>query len=189
MATAFPAAIDALSNPLATDTLSAVSHSAQHANANDAIEAIETRIGTTAAPNLAVLAGVPGGQTLNGGTAASETLTLKSTTHATQGQINYTASKHAFSGDIAVDKTVTASGTTGAQTINKTSGSVNFAAGATSLVVTNSRVSASSIIMLTVASNDAALRSVWCVAGAGSFTIYGNAAASAETRVNFIVIN
>lgn len=92
-------------------------------------------------------------------------------------------------GDIILDKTVTAGGTTGAQTINKTVGSVNFAAGATSLGVTNNRVTASSIIIATVATADATMKSVVAVAASGSFTLTANAAATAETRVNFIVIN
>jgi len=87
------------------------------------------------------------------------------------------------------DKTITASGTTGAQTINKIAGSVNFAAAATSLVVTNSLVTANSVIIATVGTNDATMTSVQVVAGAGSFTIHTNAAATAETRVDFLVIN
>lgn len=90
MATTFPAALDVLDNPSASDRLDSVvvPHDLQHANANDAIEAIEAQIGTTAAPVLARLPGVSGGQTLNGGTASGETLTLASTAHATKGKIN-----------------------------------------------------------------------------------------------------
>lgn len=90
---------------------------------------------------------------------------------------------------LIVPKTITAAGTTGAQTINKTAGSVNFAAAATSLVVTNSFVDANSVIICTVATNDATMTSVQAVAGSGSFTLYANAAATAETRVNFLVVN
>jgi hypothetical protein len=92
-------------------------------------------------------------------------------------------------GDIILDKTVTAAGTTGAQTINKTVGSVNFAAAASSLAVTNSRVTTASVIVATVATDDATMKSVVAVSAAGSFTLTANAAATAETRVNFIVIN
>ena len=92
-------------------------------------------------------------------------------------------------GDLIFDKTITAGGTTGAQTINKTCGSVNFAAAATSLVVTNNRVTTSSVIVATVATNDSTMKTVTAVAGSGSFTLYANAAATAETRVNWIVIN
>jgi len=92
-------------------------------------------------------------------------------------------------GNVVLPKTVTAGGTTGAQTINKVTGSVNFTAAATSLVVTNSYVTTSSIIIATVATNDTTMKSVAVVTAAGSFTIYANAAATAETRVNFLVTN
>ena len=42
MATNFPASVDSLTNPVSNDSLNSPSHSAQHTNANDAIEAIET---------------------------------------------------------------------------------------------------------------------------------------------------
>ena len=91
--------------------------------------------------------------------------------------------------DITLDKTITAAGTTGAQTINKASGSVNLAAAATTLVVTNSLVTTSSVILCTVGTNDTTCKSVAVVAGSGSFTIYANAAPTAETRVYFRVTN
>ena len=90
---------------------------------------------------------------------------------------------------LIVPKTVTAAGTTGAQTINKTAGTVNFAAAATSLVVTNSFVDANSVIIATVGTNDSTMKSVAAVAGAGSFTLHADAAPTAETRVNWFVAN
>lgn len=45
MPTNFPSSLDALSNPLATDKLNNPSHATQHANVNDAIEAIEAKVG------------------------------------------------------------------------------------------------------------------------------------------------
>jgi hypothetical protein len=45
MATAFPTTKDDFVNPQSTDSTSLVSHAAQHANANDAIEALETKVG------------------------------------------------------------------------------------------------------------------------------------------------
>jgi len=45
MATTFPTTLDQLLNPAATDSIEFVSHSAQHANANDAIEALEAKLG------------------------------------------------------------------------------------------------------------------------------------------------
>lgn len=49
MTTNYPGAIDSLSNPTSSDPLSSPSHSQQHINANDAIEAIETALGTAPA--------------------------------------------------------------------------------------------------------------------------------------------
>jgi hypothetical protein len=103
--------------------------------------------------------------------------------------LTYDGSIFTAKANIVVNKTITTAGTTGAQTINQTSGSVNFAIAATSLVVTNNLVTTSSVILATVASNDATIKSVQAVAAAGSFTLYANAAATAETRVNFLVLN
>lgn len=86
-------------------------------------------------------------------------------------------------------QTITAAGTTGAQTINKVTGRVNFAAAASSLVVTNSLVTASSVVIATVMTNDTTLKSVQAVAASGSFTLFANAAATAETKVAFLVLN
>ena len=46
MATSYPNAIDQLINPSGSDALSAPSHSEQHSNANDAIEELQTKVGT-----------------------------------------------------------------------------------------------------------------------------------------------
>lgn len=45
MVTNFPTGLDTLTNPTATDEVAVVSHSSQHANANDAIEALEEKVG------------------------------------------------------------------------------------------------------------------------------------------------
>ncbi len=90
---------------------------------------------------------------------------------------------------IAVAKTITLAGTTGAQTINKIAGRVNFAAGASSLTVTNTFASTNSVIICTVATNDATMKSVAVTQSSGQFIITANAAATAETAVNFLVIN
>jgi len=98
--------------------------------------------------------------------------------------------------DIQISKTITAAGTTGARTINGASGSVNFAAAATSLVVTNSLAIAptsgatGSIINCTVNSNDSTMKSVQAVCKTnGSFTLYPDVAPTAETRVSFFITN
>ena len=45
MAINFPTSLDSLTNPQGTDSVQAVSHAAQHADANDAIEALEAKVG------------------------------------------------------------------------------------------------------------------------------------------------
>lgn len=152
MSTNFPGALDSLTNPLGSDSTAVVSHAAQHTNANDAIEALQVRVGITGSTDPAsltyrvsadgegaaiaaltakttpvdadlvglsdsaaggvlkklswssiktalqsvfvTLSGILGGQTLTGGTAASETLTLRSTAHATKGKILFGTSAY-----------------------------------------------------------------------------------------------
>jgi hypothetical protein len=45
MATNFPNSLDSLTNPATTDQLNSPSHAAQHANANDAIEQLQAKVG------------------------------------------------------------------------------------------------------------------------------------------------
>lgn len=45
MPTNFPVSLDTLTNPTSTDSLVTVSHASQHADANDAIEALEAKVG------------------------------------------------------------------------------------------------------------------------------------------------
>lgn len=86
-------------------------------------------------------------------------------------------------------RTLTTAGTTGAVTINRPYGSVNFAAAATTLVVTNSVATATSLIFVTPQTADATATSFSVTRAAGSFTITANAAATAETTVAFYVSN
>lgn len=94
-----------------------------------------------------------------------------------------------FGNNLVPSKTITAGGTTGAQTINKPAGTVNFAAGASTLVVTNSLVTANSFVYCTIRTGDATALIKNVVPVSGSFTITLNAAATAETSVAFLVVN
>ncbi len=87
------------------------------------------------------------------------------------------------------DSTVVAPGTTGNQTINMPSGVVNMAAGGSALTVTNSRVSADSIVLAVIRTNDATAQIKNVAVSAGSFTINLVAAATAETKIGFVVFN
>lgn len=101
-----------------------------------------------------------------------------------------------FSGvnDFNLLRTVTATGTTGNQTISKPAGSVNFAAAATSISVTNTLVTEDSIIMVSQNNRGASVDATCTTFGAaavtaGSFKIIANAGCTAETRVSFWVLN
>lgn len=90
---------------------------------------------------------------------------------------------------ITLDRTITPSGTTGAQTINKMSGAVNFAAAATSLVVTNNQVNVNSFVFAMIQTNDTTMKSVIAVPASGMFTLFPNAAPTSEVKVVWWVLN
>ena len=48
MATNYPGSLDTFSNPSSSSTLDSPSHAAQHANINDAMEAVQTKLGVGA---------------------------------------------------------------------------------------------------------------------------------------------
>ena len=93
----------------------------------------------------------------------------------------------AITSNFSINNTI--AGSAGAQTINKSAGAVIFSSSDSSIVVTNSLVSSTSLILATVATNDATLKSVIAVAGSGSFTLTPNANATSNTQVNWLVIN
>lgn len=53
----YPTSLDSLANPTSTDSLNSPSHSTQHANANDAIEALEAKLGVGNSPAGSATAG------------------------------------------------------------------------------------------------------------------------------------
>lgn len=85
------------------------------------------------------------------------------------------------------DKTITPPGTTGNRTINKLAGSVNLASGEDTLVVTNSFVTTSSVIILSLGSADVTLTSAIAVPSNGFFSITSIAPATSECKIYFLV--
>ena len=84
--------------------------------------------------------------------------------------------------------TITAGGTTGNQTIDKLTGTVNIAAAGTSVTVTNALVTTSSIVFAVIHErHDGGYQERRPVIG--SFVITLNAAATAEVSIGFIVFN
>ena len=82
----------------------------------------------------------------------------------------------------------TNTGAVGAVTINKASGRVNIAASGTSVVVTNSLVTAASHVMAWMSSADGTAGVTSVVPGAGSFTITC-AAVTGQTSFDFFVVS
>lgn len=83
-----------------------------------------------------------------------------------------------------------ASGTPGAATINLPSGKVAIAASASSVVVTNSLVTSSSTVLCVLETVDGTLTTLRSVVPTtGSFTINGNASATGNVKIGFLVLN
>ena len=95
----------------------------------------------------------------------------------------------AKSGKATFDATITPALTTGNQTINKPSGTVNIAAGWTTVTVTNSTCTTSSLVYVTVRTNDTTATIKNVVPWSGSFVITLTAAATAEVSIWFLVVN
>ena len=55
MATNFPTSLDTLTNPTSSDSLNSPSHSAQHANVNDAVEALQVKVGINSSADTSSL--------------------------------------------------------------------------------------------------------------------------------------
>lgn len=92
-----------------------------------------------------------------------------------------------FGGDYKTTN-FTNAGSTGSVTINSRVGSVQLAAAQTSLTVTNSTVTATSIIVCSMLSADTTAKSAACVPGSGSFVVTANAAATSTTVIAFHVL-
>ena len=92
-------------------------------------------------------------------------------------------------GGFILDRTITPALTTGDQTINKVAGTVNIAALGTTVTVTNSLVTATSIVLCTLRTADATAWIKNVVPGAGSFIINLGAGATAEVSIGFVVTN
>jgi hypothetical protein len=88
---------------------------------------------------------------------------------------------------LAVEQAI--AGASGNIILNAMAGQVQLAAGAQSLVLTNDRIEADSIIICTVATDDAtAFAAKGIVTGVGVVTIKTNAVTTGITKINFLVL-
>ena len=115
MAINFPTSLDAFTNPTSGNTLDSPSHSQQHSDANDAIEALETKVGIGSAP---------------AGSATSGQVLMKGATNTTWSSITSLSAGTAFNFLlVSPEESVTITATASSGTVNadlKTSG-VTFA--------------------------------------------------------------
>lgn len=132
MSTNFPTALDTLTNPASTDSVSTVSHASQHANANDAIEALQAKVGADSSAvtsshdyklsevtSTDKAVGKTATQTLTNKTLTSPTLTTPTINGSTGTGVNDYGGADSFeipnsatptvdaNGEIAIDTTVT----------------------------------------------------------------------------------
>lgn len=130
---------------------------------------------------------------VNGGATTDTTSSVYVEGNSVGGNNNYAlfvgTGVSRLAGEVQLNKTITAAGVTGNQTIDKTMGTVNIAAGGTSVTVTNNLVTANSIIIPQLRTNDATATIKGYEATAGSFTVYLTAAATAEVSIGFVVLN
>lgn len=86
--------------------------------------------------------------------------------------------------------TTDTTGTPGNATINTLRGRAAFAIGASTCVITNSTVTATSTVLCVLQAADATLTDIIrVVPAAGSFTVTANATATAATAFSFLVVN
>lgn len=79
--------------------------------------------------------------------------------------------------------------TPGSVTLNQITGRVTIPAGQSFINVTNSACFGTSIILLTLLNADTTLTRIVPVASDGAFTLSGNAAATANVTVAFVIVN
>lgn len=92
-----------------------------------------------------------------------------------------------ITGNLSVSKTITAAGTTGNQTINSLSGTVNIAAGERQATITNLSATANSLVFVTARSEDPTCYAARGVPSAGAILIKMNDTCTGETSVAFIL--
>lgn len=77
MASNYPTSLDNFTNPTSNDSLNSPSHSLQHANINDAVEAIEAKLGI----GVSTAGSATSGQVLTAGTGGTTTWTTPAATN------------------------------------------------------------------------------------------------------------
>lgn len=191
-----------VANPTATVGLTAVNGTATSAIRSDGAPALSQSIAPTWTGNHifngTVTANVPANQffVVNGvaTTGQSNGISVGAGTNSSDYTARFIPEAGTFytlrlRGDADFEIGGTNAATTGAQTINRPSGTVQFAAAATSLVVTNSLCASTSKILCFLNTNDATAVLGNAVPGTGSFTINMKTAPTGTTVCTFFIYN
>lgn len=162
-------------------------HRVAMSNANSVIDiATSTQFGETI--GVEIESGQERGIMLDVGGGSGQGMVVSSTSvYPIQDNFNSLGKSGRTWSNLFLSKTITAGGTTGAQTINRPVGSVNFAAGTTTLVVTNNLVTTNSVVIPIMMSNDLTAVFKDVEVSSGSFLIRLTTAPTAETKFGFIV--
>ena len=154
-AVSFPTSIDTLTNPSATDSTATVSHSGQHSDANDGIEALQAKVGADGSAVTTShdykLSGVTGSD-LSCSLTGTETLTNKTLTSPLMTSLTATTSS-------LIDTTLTGTTTmTGTTTIDVSSDYFSLTLGSDATGDVFYRNSTGNFVRLAVGSNDEVLK-------------------------------
>ena len=158
MAINFPTSLDNFTNPTSGNTLDSPSHSQQHSDANDALEALETKVGIGSAP---------------AGSATSGQVLMKGATNTTWSSItslsNGTASNFVFvSPEENFVSTATAAG--GTVTVDAGISGITYSTGtATSNFIINLRANGTTTLSSIVNVGDAITHTYMATNGTGVF--------------------
>lgn len=152
MTTSYPGAFDSLVNPTATDSLDSatVPHAAQHANANDAIEAIQITLGIN-----------PQG---SGSTVVARLNTLDSTVGTANSTANTALANAATAQSTADTKVASVSGSSPISVTTGTTPTVSIAAASTSVSGAVQLTDSISSTSITTAATPASVKSAYDLA-------------------------
>lgn len=146
---------------------------------------------TPAATNYAIGGGPNGDTDINATTGQAIGFNINNSSKANMTASAWTVSiPFAMADEIRLTSFTDDSATPGNRTVNKVRGVNAIAIGAATCVITNSFVSATSLVIPVLQFGDATATTVLrCIPAAGSFTLTVNAAATAATKFGWVVIN
>lgn len=175
MAIVYPNALDNLTNPAAGSAITAPPHGQQHADANDAIEALQSKLGVGAGSATAtnkLLVGTGNGTSTWGGTVSAIVVNNSTigTPSMTGGTIISSVYNNGVFGTVAITGGTVNSATLGTPTIQNPTLSLGTVTGPTNLDIAFNADSANSKVVLTTIRRQGGTSTSWSTAGTTNFT-------------------